>query len=182
MDVLPWLLDWPPSRGTIAVFVVLTAFSVGTLALFGGVTDEITYDNATIETTDFTVSLNDEIAVPNVGTDEVETCLASGTPGDRISVRGNVTVRIPSERDRTADPARRVHLAVSLAHTDERTTKRLSRTGEVTTDVSWTLEDDEVLAVNDTASVQVGLLADDSVLANQTTEVIVKNATRSYDC
>ncbi|WP_135661764.1 hypothetical protein [Halorhabdus rudnickae] len=182
MDVLPWLLDWPPSRGTVAVFVLLSAFSVGTLVVLGGVTDEITYDNASIESTDFTVKLNDEITMPDVGSDSMGTCLASGTPGDRITVRGNVSVQIPTRNDRNAAEIRRVELAVSLAHTDERTTQTLSRTGDVTTDVFWVFEDDETLSVNDTATVQITLLTADSMLADRTAAVSVQNATRSYDC
>lgn len=38
MDVLPWLLDWPPSPAKIVVFLVLAAASVGALVAFGGVT------------------------------------------------------------------------------------------------------------------------------------------------
>jgi hypothetical protein len=125
-----------------------------------------------------TVTLNDEITIP----DGVETALASGTPGDSLSVRGDVTVRIPSERDRNAISTERVSLEVILPHTDERTTQPISRTGEVTTDVFWVLEDDETLWVTDTARVQIRLLAGDSVLANQTTTATVENATRSYDC
>lgn len=139
MNVLPWLLDWPPSRGTIAVFVVLTAFSVGTLVLFGGVTDE-------------------------------------------ISVLGDVTVRIPAERTRVDARAERLTLAVSLGHTAERTTQTLTRTGDVTADVFWVIEDDETLSVNETARLEVSVESAESTLANRTTAVPVENGTRTYDC
>ncbi|WEL16944.1 hypothetical protein SVXHr_0765 [Halorhabdus sp. SVX81] len=182
MNSLPWLLDWPPSRGTIAVFVVLTAFSVGTLVLFGGVTDEATAENVTIESTDLTVRLNDEVTFPDVENDSVQTCMGYGTPGDSISVLGDVSVRIPAERTRTDARAERLTLAVSIDHTAERTTQPLTRTGDVTTDVFWILDDDETLAVNETAGVEISVLSGNSTVANSTTSIPVKKGTRTYDC
>jgi len=182
MNLLPWLLDWPPNRGTIAVFVVLTAFSVGTLVLLGGVTDEITAENVTIESTDLSVKLNDEIDFPDVEDDSVQTCMGYGTPGDSISVLGDVSVRIPAERTRTDARAEQLTLAVSLDHTSERTTQPLTRTGDVTTDVFWILDDDETLSVNETAQLVVSVESAESTLANRTTAIPVKNGTRTYDC
>jgi len=182
MNLLPWLLDWPPSRGTIAVFVVLTAFSVGTLVLFGDVTDEITAENVTIESTDLTVRLNDEIDFPDVEDGSVQTCLGYGTPGDSISVLGDVTVRIPAERGRSDARADRLTLAVSHGHTAERTTQTLTRTGDVTADVFWVIDDDETLSVNETARLKVSVESAESTLANSTTAVPVKKGTRTYDC
>jgi hypothetical protein len=54
MNVLPWLLDWPPSPAKIGFFLLVTAFSVATLMAFGGVTDEVRSENVTIEATDLT--------------------------------------------------------------------------------------------------------------------------------
>ncbi|WEL20818.1 hypothetical protein [Halorhabdus sp. BNX81] len=182
MNSLPWLLDWPPSRGTIAVFVVLTAFSVGTLVLFGGVTDEATAENVTIESTDLTVRLNDEVTFPDVENDSVQTCMGYGTPGDSISVLGDVSVRIPAERTRVDAETAQLTLAVSLDHTAERTTQTLARTGSVTADVFWILDDDETLAVNETAGVEISVLSGNSTVANSTTSIPVKKGTRTYDC
>ncbi|ACV11047.1 hypothetical protein Huta_0864 [Halorhabdus utahensis DSM 12940] len=182
MNPLPWLLDWPPNRGTIAVFVVLTAFSVGTLVLFGGVTDEITAENVTIESTDLSVKLNGEIDFPDVEDDSVQTCMGYGTPGDSVSVLGDVSVRIPAERTRTDAETERLTLAVSLDHTSERTTQPLTRTGDVTTDVFWIRNDDETLAVNETAGVEISVLSGNSTVANSTMAMPVENGTRTYDC
>lgn len=46
MSVLAWLLRWPPSRGTVVVFLVLTAFSVGSLAAFGGLVEDDTQETS----------------------------------------------------------------------------------------------------------------------------------------
>jgi hypothetical protein len=178
MSPLPWLLDWPPSRGTIAVFVLLTAFSVGTLVAFGGVTDEMTSEEASVESAEFTVRLNDEIQLPDTGEDGVQTCLASGTPGDRISVVGEVTTVVPSGVVREND----VVVEVSLGHTNETMTTAVGRSGEATHDVFWLLEDDETLSVGETADVQVRILASDSVAATATRSVTVEEGTRTYDC
>ena len=118
MDVLPWLLDWPPSRAAVATFLVLTAVSVGTLIAFGGVTDEITRENVTVDATDVSVRLNDEGAVPDLG-EGVQTCLASGTPPDSVAVIGDVTVAVPAEGTRNYPGEGPLTVAVSLAHTDQ---------------------------------------------------------------
>jgi len=182
MNSLPWLLDWPPSRGTIAVFVVLAAFSVGTVVLLGGVTDEMTAENVTINSTDLSVKLNDDVDFPDVEGDAVQTCMGYGTPGDSISVLGDVTVRIPAERTRTDAKTAQLTLAVGLDHTSERTTQPLTRTGDVTTDVFWILDDDETLAVNETAEVEISVLSGNSTVANSTMAMPVENGTRTYDC
>ncbi|MEF8757150.1 MAG: hypothetical protein V5A33_02825, partial [Halobacteriales archaeon] len=92
MSVLAWLLRWPPSRGTVVVFLVLTAFSVGSLAAFGGLVDDDTQENVTVEATDLTVRLNDEIEFPEGGNDSVRTCVGMWTPGDSVFVTGEVTL------------------------------------------------------------------------------------------
>jgi hypothetical protein len=182
VNVLPWLLDWPPSRGAVGVFLVLTAFSAGTLLLFGGVTDQITDDNVTVESADLTVSLTDELRIPETDDSGVQTCLGSGTPGDSISVLGDVTVDIPAEFRQKATSDGELRVAVSLAHTTETTTQRLDGTGQRTTDVFWVLEDDETLAVGETATVEVRVHSGDKTVASTTRSATVENGTRTYDC
>ena len=177
MNLLPWLLDWPPSPASVVVFLLVTAFSVGTLVAFGGVTDEITAENVTVEETDLSVRLNDERSLPDTnGT--VQTCLSSGTPGDSISVIGDVTVDVPADRGRDAEFV----VAVSLAHTEETTTASVEGTGRRTADVFWLLDDDETLAVGETARLQVRVRDGGSTVASVTREVTVENGSRSYDC
>lgn len=60
MNLLPWLLDWPPKRRTIVAFLLVTAVSVGTLLVFAPLTDQLRTENVTVETADLTVRLNDE--------------------------------------------------------------------------------------------------------------------------
>ena len=182
MNVLPWLLDWPPRPAAIAAFLLLSAFTAGTLVAFGGVTDEITRENVTVEATDLTVSLNDEGEFPDAGTGTVQTCLASGTPGDRISVLGDVTVGIPTEGYRDAAERGELTVAVSLAHTAENTTMAVTRTGRTTSDVFWMFDDDETLSVGDTASVQVRVRAAGETVADAIHSVTVEDGLRSYDC
>lgn len=182
MNVLPWLLDWPPNRASVAVFLVLTAFSVGTLVLFGGVTDEITSENVTVEATDLSVRLNDDIDFPDAANGTVQKCLASGTPGDSILVVGDVTVDVPADWDAGSAGDPRVTLVMSLAHTEETTTETVSGTGRATSRVFWVLNDDETLSAGDTVRFQVRVRADGSTVANATRAVTVQNDSRSYDC
>lgn len=174
MDVLPWLLDWPPRPAAVGVFLLLTAVSVGTLLVFAPVTDDITTDTVTIESTEFTVRLNDELTIPDTD-DSVQTCVGSGTPGDRLSVSGDVRVDSP------AAPDGPLTLVVSLGHTAAATTQRLER-GGATADVRWLVEDDETLSVGETATVQIRVANGDASLASATRSVPVENGSRSYDC
>jgi hypothetical protein len=159
----------------VVAFLVVTAFSAGTLALFGGVTDEAAGEEIAVESTELTVRLNDEITVPDTnGT--VQTCVASGTPGDRILVRGEVGVQVPNDREQPPE------LVVSLAHTEASTTSRIERTGRVEHSVFWLLEDDETLSVGDTAQVEISVRSGGSTVASTTRAVTVEEASRSYDC
>ena len=180
MNVLPWLLDWPPRRSTVVAFLLLTAISVGTLVAFGGVTDNASSENVTVASADLTVRLNDERDLPDTnGT--VETCLASGTPSDSVTVLGDVTVDIPAEAENVSS-GDRVRVLVSLAHTDETTARSITERGRTTSDVFWVFEDDETLAVGDTATVQIRVQADDATVANATRRTSVLNGSRSFDC
>lgn len=178
---LPWLLDWPPSRVAIAVFLLATAFSVGTLIAFDGVVgDDIGDGNVTVHSTDLTVRLNDEFEFPDTGGDGVQTCLGVGTPGDRINVVGAVTVHVPYEGE-GSDPDS-LTVLVSLAHTEETTTTTVEGTGNRTADVFWLLEDDETLSVGDTATVQIRVRDGDATLASANRSVPVVEDSRRYEC
>ncbi|MFC7132112.1 MULTISPECIES: hypothetical protein [Salinibaculum] len=179
MNPLPWLLDWPPRPATVAVTLLLTVFSVGTLVVFGGVVDDIESENVTVESMDLSVRLNDESSIPS-GDGSVQTCLGSGTPGDRISVLGDVTVDVPPGWDGPADGS--LTVAVSLGHTDEATTQSVPSEGTETVRVFWLLEDDETLSAGDEATVQVSVRTDDATVATATRPVTVEASSRSYDC
>jgi len=180
MNVLPWLLDWPPRPAAIVFFVVVTVFSVGTLVLFGGVPGETGSENVSIEEADVTVRLNDEQEFPDTGNGSVQTCMASGTPGDSISVLGDVVVEVPPETVDGKDSE--VAVVVSLNHTEESRTMTVEDSGRRTSDVFWVLPDDETLSVGETVGVQVNVRSDEKVLANATTPMVVQNGTRTYDC
>ena len=181
MNPLPWLLDWPPTPAKVVFFVVVTTFSVGTLVLFGGVVDDETSENVTVEEIEVTVALNDEFSFPESDNGTVQTCMASGTPGDSISVLGDVAVEIPPDsRGYPAD--RTATVEVSLAHTEETTTDTVEGPGRETMDVFWILDDDETLSVGDTEAVQVRVRIDGSTVASATRNVTVREGNRTYDC
>lgn len=182
MSLLPWLLDWPPSRGSIAVFLVVTAFSVGTIVVLGGGLVQPDDGPVTVEDVDVSVTLNDEIEYPPGANGTVQKCVASGPPGDSVLVRGAVVVDVPVEDRWAASGDRQVAVTVSLAHTDETTTETVTGPGRITRDVFWLLEDDETLSVNGTATVQVRVKESGSTVANATETVPVREGTRHYEC
>jgi hypothetical protein len=182
MSVLAWILRWPPSRGTVVVFLVLTAFSVGSLVAFGGHVHDDTGENVTVEATDLTVRLNDEIDFPEGGNGSVRTCVGMGTPGDAISVAGTVTFDVPREWERHGSDGRELVLVVTLAHTDETITSSVSRTGQVRTQVFGLLDDDETLSPGDTGTLVLRVRHDGSIVATATRTITVEEGTRTYDC
>jgi hypothetical protein len=182
VSLLPWLLDWPPSRRSVAVFVVVTAVSVGTVVGFGGVVDRPDEGNVTVEAVDVTVALNDEVSYPEGGDGSVQTCLASGTPGDSVSVTGDVIVDVPEPDGLRPAGERRLNVTVSLAHTDETTAGTVEGPGTETHDVFWILEDDESLTAGDNETIQVWVSEDGTPVANATRTVPVEEGSRTYDC
>lgn len=180
MNVLPWLLDWPPSRGTVAVFLLVTTASVGTLVVFGGVTDEIAAENVTVDASDVTVRLNDEMSVPD-GNGSVQTCLGSGTPGDSVSVIGDVHVEVPANGDRAYE---RDELAVTvrLERVGEVATSTIEGTGRETIDVFAVQDDEGTLAVDETATLRIRASSGDSTVVDANRSVDVENDSRSYSC
>ena len=180
MKLLRLLLGWPPGPATVGVALLLTVLGAATMLVFGGVADETTDENATIESTDLTVRLNDDVDFPE--TDGVATCMAVGTPGDSVSVLGDVAVDVPADSDRGRVGDRRLTVVVSLARIEQNTTATVTGTGRETADVFWIFEDDETLSVGDTARLQVRLRSGESTLAEATRTVSVENGSRSYDC
>jgi hypothetical protein len=175
-EILPWLLNWPPSRWTIAVFLVVTAASLGTIAVLGGPTLTQSDGNVTVHDVDLSIRLNDDVTIPDTdGT--VNGCLGSGTPGDHLSVRGEVTVSIPAAR---SDAAQAVVL--QLNGSMNRTVATIERAGNVTNDVFWVLEDDETFSVGDNTTVEVRVQEQGTTVASRTLSVPVENGSRSYDC
>jgi len=158
VNLLPWLLDWPPKRRTIVAFLLVTAVSVGTLLVFAPLTDQLRTENVTVETADLTVRLNDEQSLPEG--EGVQTCFASGTPGERLGDAATVTV--------------------GMAHTEETTSGDIERTGG-TFDVFWLLDDDETLSAGDTATLRVRVRGDGEPLATATQPVVVDADSRHYD-
>lgn len=179
MNLLPWLLDWPPKGRTVVLFLVVTAASVGTLLLFAPVTEQATDGNVTVETADLTVRLNDERSLPESDGGGVQTCIASGTPGDSISVIGDVDVDVPAGHD--AARADELTVVVSMAHTDETTSGTVESTGGQY-DVFWLFADDETLSAGDTAELRIRVRADGETVTTATRSVVVEADSRTYDC
>lgn len=178
MNLLPWLLNWPPRPASIVVFLLLTAFSVGTLILFAPITDQISPDESTVEVSNASVHLNDEIRIPDVGNGTVAKCIASGTPGDHFTVRADIVVETPLE---DGDDSK-YNVEVSVVNDTKTTTEPVQRTGRERVNVFWVVRDDEALSVGKTAEVHVRLRESGTVVANATRAVTVKKGRRSYDC
>jgi hypothetical protein len=182
VSVLYWLLNWPPRRGAVLVFLVLTAFSLGTLVAFDGVIDDGTGGNVTVEEADVTVRVNDEIDFPEDGNGSVRTCMGMGTPGDSVFVTGEVTFRVPHELGPDAPGEDPLVLEVRLANTGNTITERVTRTGTVTIRVMKLFEDDETLSPGQTADLRIRVRKGGSIVANASQAVTVEEGTRSYDC
>jgi hypothetical protein len=178
VDLLPWLLDWPPRRATIAIFLVVTVFSVGTLVLFAPVTDQINPDEATIEVTNVSVQLNDDITIPEGDNGTVQECVSSGIPGDHLAVRADVSITTPLEESDDSP----YDLEVVVRDSAQRTTESIEQTGREQTDLFWVVSDDESLSVGETAEMRFRLRKSGTVVDNVTRIATVQNGTRSYDC
>jgi hypothetical protein len=178
MDLLPWLLNWPPRRATIAIFLLVTAFSVGTLVLFAPVMDQINPDEATIEVTNVSIQLNDNITIPEGGNGTVQECVSSGIPGDHLAVRADISITTPMEESDDSP----YDFDVVVLDSAQRTTESIDQTGRDQADLFWVVSDDESLSVGETAEVQFRLRKSGTVVDNVTRVVTVQNGTRSYDC
>lgn len=178
VNLLPWLLNWPPRPAAVIAFLFVTAFSVGTLVLFAPVTDQINPDEATVEASNVSVHLNDEITMPDMENGTVATCVASGTPGDHLTVRVDILVETPME-DGGGSP---YDIEVSIGNDSKTTTEPIQQTGRERVNVFWVVRDDESLSVGETADIHIRLREAGSVVATATRAVTVKKGRRSYDC
>jgi len=174
VNLLPWLLDWPPSRGAVVAFLLVTAFSVGSIAVFGGVVEDADTDEVTVESTELALLLNDEFDPPETN-GSVATCFASGTPGDTVSLTGSVTVDAPSDRRGPLE------VVLSLPAADEPRTDTVEAGGG-TVDVFWLFEDDESLEPGDTATLEVSVRSGGETLVETTRSLTVEADSRNYDC
>lgn len=181
MNLLPWLLRWPPRPAVVVAVLLVTLVTAGTLAAFGGTPVDPADRSVAVEDIDVTVRLNDEAAAPPGGNGTVQTCLASGTPGNSVSVLGDVTVDVPADRRDNLRDEQWV-VAVGLGGRADTSRTALDRTGRTTVDVFRLLAADGTLSVGDDVDVPVRVLADGSVVANDTATVTVENGSRSYDC
>ena len=175
-DILPWLLNWPPSWRMVAVFLVITTASLGTIVVLGGVTDTKSDENITVSNVDLSIRLNDDTAFPDTD-GKVETCLGSGTPGDHLSVLGEITVRVPPSHEGTTQT-----VVLELNQTWNRTVGTIEDQGDVTSDVFWLVEDDETLSVGDTTTVEIHVQERGTTVASKTVSMPIENGSRSYDC
>lgn len=175
MNILPWLLDWPPTRRQIAVFLVITAFSLGSIAVLGGMAGLDSDGNVTITNADLSLQLNENTDIPDTN-GSVETCLGSGTLPGHLGVRGEIMVDIPSGIDSAQEVVLRVN------DTQNHTVETIEGQGAVTMDVFWQREADGTLSVGDPAAVDIWIVEQGTVVASTTRSVPVENGSRSYDC
>ncbi|MFC4549932.1 MULTISPECIES: hypothetical protein [Halorussus] len=175
---MPWLLNWPPRPASIVAFLFVTAFSVGTLILFAPITNQISPDEPSVEVSNVSVHLNDEIRIPDVGNGTVAKCIASGTPGDHVTVRADIVVETPLEDG----DGPKYDVEVSIDNTTKTTTEPVQRTGRERVNVFWVVRDDEALSVGKPAEIRVRLRESSTVVANATRTVTVEKERRSYDC
>lgn len=178
MSLLPWLLDWPPRPASIVAFLFVTAFSVGTLVLLAPTTDQISPEEPTVEVSNVSIHLNDEVEIPDIGNGTVAKCTASGTPGDHFTVRADIAVETPIEDGDDSE----YDVEVSVVDDTKRTTEPVRRTGRKQVNVFWVVRDGEALSVGKTAEIHVRLRESGTVVANATRAVTVAKGTRSYDC
>lgn len=178
VNLLPWLLNWPPRPASIIAFLLLTAFSVGTLLLFAPVTDQINPDDATVEAANVSVHLNDEITMPDIENGTVGRCIASGTPGDHLTVRADILVETPMDGGENS----KYDVEMSIVNGSKTTTEPVQQTGRERVNVFWVVRDDESLAVGETAEIHVRLRESGAVVANSIRTVTVEKGSRSYDC
>lgn len=169
MATLPWLLDWPPRLSVL----VITVGSVTGLLLFGGGIDTVTSEEASIDAAPLSVSLTDEHSYPDAANGSVQTCFASGPPGDCISVNGEVNLTVPATDE---------SLLLAVGLTSDEWTHRVSRAGAVSVDGLWRFEDNRALKVGNPIVAEIRLRDGGTSVANRTTTVVVENASRSYDC
>lgn len=178
MNLLPWLLRWPPRRSAVLVFVLFTVVSAGSIVVFGGELTESS-GNVTVEGREFTVRLNDEQSWPENEGGGVQTCLASGTPGDSLSVIGTVAVDVPPDHRARSEGG--LTVVVGMAHTEETTSGELDAAGGQY-DVFWLLDDDETLSSGDTARIEIAVRSAGETVATVTESVPVEADSRTYDC
>lgn len=152
---------------------ILALFGVG-LLLAGGFAVE-DGASATITDTDLRLSLNDAEGIPDVG-NGTQTCIASGTPRDTVSVLGDVTVRVEGEAGATRT------LALSLAGTNVTHSAAIRETGTESVDVFWLDRDPETFAVGETVTLRLQVREGDRVLANATRTLPVHNGSQTFDC
>jgi hypothetical protein len=181
VNLLPWLLDWPPRPAAVVAFLLVTAFSVGTLIVLGGAVAPPSGENVAVESVDLAVRLNDADGFPSVGNGTVVACLGAGTPRDSVSVIGDVTVEVPPGGP-PGHRGERLLVDVTLDDTGERTARSIEETGRVTTGVFWILEDDETLSVGEPTRLRIRVRAEGETIAETGRTVTVENGTRTYDC
>lgn len=148
------------------------------MVLFAPVTDQINPDEATVEASNVSVHLNDEITIPDMEDDTVATCIASGTPGDHLTIRADILVETPME-DGDDSP---YDVEVSIGNDSKTTTEPIQQTGRERVDIFWVARDDESLSVGDTADIRIRLRESGTVVDTATRAVTVTKGRRSYDC
>ena len=82
MNLLPWLLRWPPRPAVVVAVLLVTLVTAGTLAAFGGTPVDPADRSVAVEDIDVTVRLNDEAAAPPGGAQEHQ------EPGQRARESG----------------------------------------------------------------------------------------------
>jgi hypothetical protein len=167
-----------------AVGLLLLAALAGVVVL-GGPTGELSgaapEDPVTVAVDGLELRLNDEIDLPSTN-GSVETCVASGTPGDSVSLLGDVLVTIPPDRlPAVGESDPRVVFTLEALDTTRR--DRIDPAGTTGVDLFWILNDDETLSVGAETTLTIRVeTADGEPLRETTRTLTVREGERTYDC
>jgi hypothetical protein len=126
------------------------------------------------------VRLNDEIDLPPAN-GSVETCVASGTPGDSVSLFGDVIVTIlPGRLPDVGESDPRVMFTLETLDATRR--DRIDPAGATSLDLFWILDDDEMLSVGTETTLTIRVeTADGEPLRETTRTLTVRDGERTYD-
>lgn len=170
------------SAGLVGLLLLATLAGV---VVLGGPTQELpgaaTEDNVTVAVDGVDLRLNDELDLPPTN-GSVETCVASGTPGDSVSLLGDVIVTIPPDRlpdVGESDP----RVVFTLEALDATRRDRIDPAGATSLDLFWILDDDETLSVGAETTLTIRVeTADGEPLRETTRTLTVRDGERTYDC